>query len=63
LKVLKKEHIDYFKEEIKRSFTYGEYSYLFTVSKIEANEKLKKMLVESSENLLSEEDNVENESV
>jgi hypothetical protein len=62
LKLLKKEHIDYFKEDIKNSFSYGEYNFLFEVTKIDANAKLRKMLIDSSENL-KEETNDNNEPV
>lgn len=53
VKVLKKEHVDYFKEDIKNSF-HSEYSNLFSITKIEATDTLRKMLVESAENLKEE---------
>ena len=64
VKLLKKEHVDYFKEDIKRSF-HSEYSNLFSITKIEASDALRKMLVESAENLKQEpiDETVEDESV
>lgn len=64
VKLLKKEHVDYFKEDIKRSF-HSEYSNLFSITKIEASDALKKMLVESAENLKQEpiDETIEDESV
>ena len=53
VKLLKKEHVDYFKEDIKRSF-HSEYSNLFSITKIEATDALRKMLIESAENLKEE---------
>lgn len=56
LKMLKKEHVDYFKEDIKNSFSaYSLYREFFNVSKIEASDKLKKMLITSAENLKEDE--------
>lgn len=55
LKMLKKEHVDYFKEDIKNSFAYSLYKEFFNVSKIEATDKLKKMLIASAENLKEDE--------
>lgn len=55
LKMLKKEHVDYFKEDIKNSFAYSQYREFFNVSKIEASDKLKKMLILSAENLKEDE--------
>ena len=64
VKVLKKEHVDYFKDDIKKSF-HSEYSNLFSITKIEASDALRKMLVESAENLKQEpiDETVEDESV
>jgi hypothetical protein len=50
-KLLKKEHVEHFKEDVKNSFSYGDYSKFFEVSNIVSTPVLKKMLEESAENL------------
>lgn len=54
-KLLKKEHVEHFKQDVKNSFSYGDYSQFFEVSNIVSTPALKKMLEESAVNLKLEE--------
>lgn len=54
-KLLKKEHVEHFKDDVKSSFSYGDYSRFFEVSNIVSTPTLKKMLEESAVNLKLEE--------
>ena len=50
-KLLTKEHLDYYKEDVKRDFSYVPSNKFFKVTKIEATDELVKLLNESAEYL------------
>lgn len=50
-KLLTKEHLDYYKEDVKKDFSYVPSNRFFKVTKIEATDELVKLLAESAEYL------------
>jgi len=60
-KLLTKEHLDYYKEDVKKDFSYVSSSKFFKVTKIEATDELVKLLDESAEYLKTLEGELEPE--